>query len=1052
MAGDFLQISATEIFQGGNVGLAIVNEDLIVDTCNDRLKRWIAIPEESPLGLPVTQVFPELVGLEATLLKLLSQAEESLTIAKIYRPPFEPVTADEGEGEVLGRYFDLQIESLLSPNQGLLILVNDVSAQAYLELALRQERNELRLEVLTRQAAEEALQDTMGLLGLKVEEQTASLVEINARLNEELTQRRRMEVSLRTSEEQFRIIFEQSFDAMLVADRARHTILQVNQQARRILGYPRQTLIGKPLSALLPANNHQRRMDFFKMLQVRGVVLEDQSFLCADGSICMVELTTTPIPWGQAEANLITFWDITGRQHTEEILLQRAALLAMINDIGGQISAVLALEDVLSRTVQLVQRTFDYHLVSLFMLEDENLVLQAGATQGKSRLPLGYVHDTSRGIIGWVASHGRKIVANDVQLEARYIARIDQDFVTRSELCLPIKVANELVGVLDVQSMHLDAFGESEVIAMEILTDQIAVAIENARLYEAVHQELLERERAEATLQRRNRELALLNEIIMVSGLEPEAVFNMACRELVQIFDVSRGLAILLDQENCTASVIADYLSTKDDLQLFNNIVTLEEATIRFLSESKAPFQITDLPQNARYPAIDSILAQENILSVLLLPLLIEEQTVGVLIFGTTEGRTFSSEELLLGESVAQQVAGGLARARLNEERRALERQYHQAQKMEAMGRLAGGVAHDFNNLLTVIISYSDLLLYSLEKEADRAAVTEISRSGKRAAALTQQLLTFTRHQMVRPLVINLREIILTLKNMLEPIIGEDIQLNTKLDDELWFVKLDPAQVELMLVNLTINARDAMPDGGQLFIEATNVVLSEEYTAQHLDMHPGEYVLLSVGDTGYGMNDEVKSHIFEPFFTTKEVGKGTGLGLATVFGIVKQAGGSIWVYSEEGVGTTFKIYLPRSTESILPVVQIEGSEDVPFGYETILLVEDDAEVRELVRLVLEGQGYDLIEAPNGQMALKVAKDYNSPIHLLLTDVIMPGMNGLVLAEQMRQTHSSLKILFMSGYTQNTVENYGLLKPGVTLLQKPFSPKALARMVREILDS
>jgi CheY-like chemotaxis protein len=286
---------------------------------------------------------------------------------------------------------------------------------------------------------------------------------------------------------------------------------------------------------------------------------------------------------------------------------------------------------------------------------------------------------------------------------------------------------------------------------------------------------------------------------------------------------------------------------------------------------------------------------------------------------------------------------------------------------------------------------------------------------------------------------------------MLRRIIGEDIEMETVLAPNLWAVEVDPTQIEQVVVNLAVNARDAMPNGGCLTVETANTVLDEESVAERVEMQPGEYVLLAVKDTGVGMSDEVRSHIFEPFFTTKEMGRGTGLGLSTVFGIVKQSSGDIWVESEEGRGSLFKIYLPRADQTETSPAKIDAKKKAPLGSETILLVEDNTQVRELARRVLQRQGYTLLEAKDGEEALRLAGDYSAPIHLLLTDVVMPGMSGTALAEQLAKTHPELKTLYMSGYTDEAIAHHGVLAPDVEFLSKPFSPLDLARKIRAVLD-
>ncbi len=386
-------------------------------------------------------------------------------------------------------------------------------------------------------------------------------------------------------------------------------------------------------------------------------------------------------------------------------------------------------------------------------------------------------------------------------------------------------------------------------------------------------------------------------------------------------------------------------------------------------------------------------------------------------------------------------------------ERRSLEQQVIQAQKMEAVGRLAGGVAHDFNNILTAIGGYTDLLLADLPPDDPRRQdVDEIHRAADRAAALTQQLLAFSRRQVLQPKVIDLNALVKNVQKLLRRLIGEDVQLATALAADAGRVRADPGQVEQVIMNLVVNARDAMPGGGQLTIETRNVDLDAAYAMEHRTVVPGPYVLIAVSDTGTGMSADTQSHIFEPFFTTKEVGKGTGLGLATVYGIVKQSGGSIWVYSELGHGTTIKVYLPRVDEPVEPVAQ-KGPVDPAHlrGTETILLVEDEPAVRGVARQILTRQGYTVLEASDGPAALKMVAAGGPKVDLVLTDVVMPGMSGRALADHLAGRWPGIKVLYMSGYTDDAIVRHGMLEPGLAYLQKPFRPEALARKVREVLN-
>jgi len=386
-------------------------------------------------------------------------------------------------------------------------------------------------------------------------------------------------------------------------------------------------------------------------------------------------------------------------------------------------------------------------------------------------------------------------------------------------------------------------------------------------------------------------------------------------------------------------------------------------------------------------------------------------------------------------------------------ERKRLETQFFQSQKMETIGRLAGGIAHDFNNLLTVIKGYTQLSLSHIQEgDPCRENIEEIKAAAERAAELTNQLLTFSRRQILDMKVLDLNTIVRGLEKMTGRIIGEDIEMLTVLDDHLGRVKTDPGQIEQVILNLVVNARDAMPAGGKLAIETANVVLDETYARTHIGVPPGSYVMLSVSDTGCGMSPEIKELIFEPFFTTKEEGKGTGLGLSTIYGIVKQSGGNIWVYSEPGRGTTFKIYLPRVEEETDALPVQDHTDHLPKGNETVLLVEDDPSLRALAARVLRYQGYKVLEATNGHEAMGIAREsIQERIHLLLTDVVMPHMGGRELVKRMKTLQSEIRVLFISGYTDHTIIYHAGLKPGTPFLQKPFSPTALAQKVREVLD-
>lgn len=432
-------------------------------------------------------------------------------------------------------------------------------------------------------------------------------------------------------------------------------------------------------------------------------------------------------------------------------------------------------------------------------------------------------------------------------------------------------------------------------------------------------------------------------------------------------------------------------------------------------------------------------------------PILFGSKTLGVLNIYVKEGhiRNQREEEFLSG--ITNTLAGIILRNQAQKEMATLQEQLRQSQKMEAIGQLAGGIAHDFNNLLTIMKGHSQLALMNLkEGEPLRGSFEEIEKATTKSANLVRQILAFSRRQVMEMIVLDLNTLLRDLEKMLRRIIGEDIGLLTVLADDLGRVKADPGQIEQVVLNLAVNARDAMPQGGKLTIETANVELDEAYARRHVAVKPGRYVMIAVSDTGVGMTPEIRERVFEPFFTTKEKGKGTGLGLATVYGIVKQSGGNIWVYSEPGQGTVFKIYLPRVDE---PLTEEGEKEEIGLfrGVGVILVVEDEEGVRKLVLEMLKKQGYSVLEADDEEEALLICRQYKDTIHLMVTDVVMPRISGPELAKRLVVFHPEMKVLYMSGYADNAIVHHGVLKEGVNFIQKPFTIEGLAKKVREVLD-
>ncbi len=570
--------------------------------------------------------------------------------------------------------------------------------------------------------------------------------------------------------------------------------------------------------------------------------------------------------------------------------------------------------------------------------------------------------------------------------------------------------------------------------------------------------DITERKRAEAEIMRRNRDLLLLNRIIAASATETsiEAILEIICRELALAFDVPQAAVALLDEPKTAATVAAEYLAHGRPSALGHTIPVVGNPSAEYVLTHKVPLVVDDIQSDPRMIAVRDLMRRRGTVSMLIVPLIVSGEVIGTLGLDAVETRHFSTEEVSLAQSVADQVSSVLMRLRLDEERQRLEAQYHQAQKMEAIGRLTGGVAHDFNNLLTVINGYTELLLQSHldnNSEQQHKDLEQIHRAGQRAADLTRQLLAFSRQQVLQPEVLNLNDVIINIEKMLPRLIGEDIDLLTKLAPQLGLIKADKGQMEQIIMNLAVNARDAMPEGGKLTLETANVYLDEVYTRQHGGVAPGPYIMLAISDTGIGMDAQTQAHIFEPFFTTKERGKGTGLGLAMVYGIISQSGGHIWVYSEIGQGTIFKIYLPQLTTAGEAAKPKQILTKVAGGSETILLVEDDEMVRMLACQTLLDGGYMVLETGNGEQARQVCGGHQGPIHLMLTDVVMPGgVNGPQLAKELTSLYPQLKVLFMSGYTDNAIVHHGVLDPGIAFLPKPFMPADLLRKVREVLDT
>ncbi len=721
----------------------------------------------------------------------------------------------------------------------------------------------------------------------------------------------------------------------------------------------------------------------------------------------------------------------------------------VLADLARTINASLDLDTILQRLAEGAQELCqsDVTMIALRDPRSEAVVVRydVGARyDGWSTVPV----ELGKGVGGQVLVSGRPFrtssYAEDPRISKDYIEVIRKEAIV-AELAVPIRIEARVGGVLYVANRCPRAFTDRDEAILLGLADQAAIAIKNAGLFE-------EQIRLMQTLSTRQARLEALLEVSrQLSQIQPVKSLLQsiaeACGSLVGSDSV--GVRLVDGDELVLAGTSGDAkeVMATPRLKIGESLTGIAAATGEVLL-------VRDPANDPRLiPAHREGYRRLGYQAFLGVPIKLGERVRGVLSIRTRWEEGFSPEDVAMVTAFASQAAIALENSRLYEELARTQDQLLQAQKMEAIGRLAGGVAHDFNNLLTVISGRSELLLRRLRADDPlRRGLDLIHSTAERAAELTRQLLAFSRKQVLQPTVLQLNAVVAGLAPMLQRLIGEDIELLTVLDPALGPVKADSAQLEQVLMNLAVNARDAMPQGGRLALETANIPLDAAYARQHGGVDSGPYVMLAVTDTGCGMDAEIRAHIFEPFFTTKGPGKGTGLGLATVYGIVKQSGGQIWVYSEPGQGTTFKIYLPQvdgAGEMSEPGTPLPEASQ---GSETILLVEDEEGVRDLARDILQANGYTVLGASYGAEAVQLCKRHAGPIHLLLTDVVMPHMSGRQLAERLAPLYPEMKILYMSGYTDNAVVHHGVLDPGTAYLQKPFSPGSLARKVREVLDA
>ena len=732
-------------------------------------------------------------------------------------------------------------------------------------------------------------------------------------------------------------------------------------------------------------------------------------------------------------------------QEVQERLTQTETLLAVSQQVGGTLDPT----EMMRRVARETGRALGADMVGAFLADAEQRHLRPIAGYHVPKHLLGDFMAFAIPLKGHrileeaFASH-EPVWSGDIRADPRVDQETLRRFPHRSNLFCPMFARGAPIGGLFVTWFEQEhRFTLAEIQLVEGISRQAAIALANARLVE----ELKGRHSRVEALLEVTRQLSLIQPVTSLLASIAEACGRLLGSDSVRIRLVERDDLVL-----AATWGEAKQIMTRPRLKIGESLTGRVAATgeaLLIMDPDRDPRLIPEHRQRLQGLGYRAWLC---------VPIKMGDRLVGVLSTRSKRPEGFSTDDLTTVTAFASQAAVILENTRLYQEvQRAYDElsqtqdQLIQAQKMEAVGRLAGGVAHDFNNLLLVIMGHGHLLLNGpVDGGTLRHRAGEIKKAADRAAALTRQLLAFSRKQILRPEVLDLNALVSDTGKMLRRLIGEDISLVTVLGSALGTVKADPGQIDQALMNLIVNARDAMPQGGRITIETANVELDEHFVRRHPGAQLGRYVRVSVSDTGCGMSAEVQSRIFEPFFTTKEPGKGTGLGLSTVYGIVKQHDGYISVDSAPGQGATFVIHLPR-VERAPEASEQRPAPAPPRGSERVLLVEDESAVLALVRQVLATAGYTVMEATSGEEALKLCAASDGPIHLLLTDVIMPAMSGPELVRRLLPTRPDMKVLYMSGYPEDALGPRGLLEPGTPLVQKPFAPETLAIKVREVLD-
>ncbi len=919
----------------------------------------------------------------------------------------------------------------------------------------------------------------------------------------DVTERKRAEESAERSEERFRVLFEYAPDAYYLNDLT-GTFVDSNKAAEEMTGYKKEEMIGKNflrLNLLPPMQIPRAAALLAKNVLGRPTGPDELTLNRKDGQQVTVEIRTFPIKIGNQALVLGIARDVTERKRTERELAASRAQFQGILD--GASDAIISIDEKQRITLfnQQAERVFGYQarevlgqpltrLLPAQFQENHGGHVEKFVAEDATQRRMGQVLELSgrrkngeefpvEVTISKLPLKGMQVltaIVRDIteRKQAEQTLRLSEQkyrdlFESANDPILIFEPETETILAANARACETYGFGPDGLVGTSLkrLTKdvargerQLAELVERGtyRDFETVH---FRKDGSEI-------EMLVNSSVITYEGKKAVLSINRDITERKQAEEEIRRLNQDLEQR-----VVERTGELRESQKLFQVLATVSPVGIfRTNAEGHCTYvnqrwcEMAGLtPEEAQGEGWAQAIHPDD-----------RERVSEEWYQAAKEGLWFRTEcrfqrpdgvvTWVFTQALAEKTKDGeiigyvgtitdiTERKQAEEALRQSEEQFRQAQKMEAVGRLAGGVAHDFNNLLMVMRGYGELLLNQLDaNDPLRRNAEEIQKAAERATALTQQLLAFSRKQVLQPKVLDLNAVVTDVEKMLRRLIGEDIELTAVLDLALGRVKADPGQIEQIILNLAVNARDAMPQGGRLTLKTANVTLDQAYVRQHLGATPGPYVLLAVSDTGVGMDAETRSHIFEPFFTTKGAGKGTGLGLSTVYGIVKQSGGTIWVESAPGRGTTFEIYLPLVEEAtangeLHPALP----PPTPGGTETILVVEDEMSVRKLAAEFLGSNGYRVLEAQDGAEALQVCEEHRAPIHLLLTDVVMPGMSGRELAVRLVGARPEMKVIYVSGYTDDAIVQHGVREEGTVFLQKPFSLDTLARTVREALDS